>query len=158
VKAAVESMGIIGTPEFVESLRGVYKDYYDEKKVTEKDQVTVRQTVLNALGSVVRYQVRQRAPDLRSVHSVAEQLIWTVDNDSEVSLKATAIYWMKYFYSPAFKAEHKELAKNLLGVLMSKEASDEMKGKACDSLSFISGQAFPPGDLKHWKNWFDNLK
>ena len=157
VLAAVESMGIIGTADVVGPLRATYTDYYDDKAPDKKEDVPVRKAVVVALGGVLMGQgdPAVKSPDLRAVHSVAEQLIWTVEKDGNNELKGAAIYWMKYFYPPAFKGELREIIKTLLGVLKAERIQEDLKDKAVVALFPITERDWPKEDWRKWYDWFD---
>ncbi len=152
VLAAVESIGIIAS-DSVPTLKKVYAAYFDPKNIDNAKDVPVRKAVMKAVRCILAHQVELRSPDMTTVKGAVAIAVDAIDNDSNVDVKAAAVFALRYLYPKRFESEQKDACLPLIA-LMGSVKDPALQKKINDTLQFITG-ARPGSEHDQWIEYVD---
>ena len=150
--AAVEALGVVGTPQAAAPLIGAFTDYNQPSSTTADVDATIRRAIVRACRSILSVQADKPNPDVETVKNVSTLLIAVLDAKAErLPVKESAVYALGYLYPKKFEANHKEAVGALIFLL--KNATEaSLKVMLPDTLEAITGVNFGQ-DWKRWVDW-----
>lgn len=150
--AAIEALGVIGTPQAAAPLIGTFADCNKADSKTPDTDATLRRAIVRACRSILSVQADRQTPDVDTVKNVATLLIAVLDAKGErLAVKESAVYALGYLGNKKFESNYKEAVGALI-FLMKNATEASLKTMIPDTLEAITGVNFGQ-DWKRWVDW-----